>query len=139
MEANYGYGHLYLGIVLMLMTGCGTQAPPQVTNPVVDALGVQARKLNQQSEACQEDLVEYRTQHKSSTAENSCSRIGFVQVGLSGSDMAGQCLSAMIEAIPACRQWAHSYQAMITQDVGNGSRAQEEITLMETEQLEFVH
>ena len=64
MATNYRYGHLYFGIALMLMTGCGTQGTPQVANPVADALGVQARKLNQQSQACQEDLVEYRAQQE---------------------------------------------------------------------------
>ena len=139
METNYRYGHLYLGIVLMLMTGCGTQRHIEVINPVVDALGVQARKLNQQSQACQEDLVEYRVQHRSLQRRIHAVRSGFVQVGLSGSDPAGQCVTAMIEAVPACRQWAHSYQAMISQDVGNGGQAQEEITLMETQQLELAH
>jgi hypothetical protein len=136
MATNYRYGQLCFGIAMTLIAGCGTQPPPQVANPVADALRVQARKLNQQSQACQEDLAEYRAQQQALAAENPCSASGFVQVGLSRSKMTGQCLSAMIEAVPACRQWAHSYQAMITQDVGNGGRAQEEITLMESEQLE---
>jgi hypothetical protein len=139
MATNYRYGHLYFGLALMLMTGCGTQPPPPMANPVADALGVQARKLNQQSQVCQENLAEYRAQREVSAGNNSCAASGFVQVGMSGSKMTGQCLRAMIEAVPACRQWAHSYQAMVTQDVGNGSRAQEEITLMETEELELAH
>lgn len=133
MKIASSYTHLCFCAVLMLVAGCGLPSAPQVDNPVADAMRAQARELNQETQACREGVAEYRAQHRTPME---CSTGGFVQVGTSNSHAVSECISATLEAVPACRRWADSYQAMVAADGGSGDRASEEVTLMEAEVIE---
>jgi hypothetical protein len=128
------YAYRYLFAVLML-TGCALPKAPQVDNPVADALRAQARELNRQAQACQEDAAEYRAQKRAPIA---CGDSGFVEVGLSNSQIVSECVIAILMAVPACRSWADSYKANVAADAGKGG-ASEEVSLMEAEVIERGH
>jgi len=132
MEINRSYASLYFCLALMLAAGCGSPAAPQVDNPVADALRAQARELNQETQACQEGIAVYRAQARARMASDGCDSIGFEQIRLSNSSTVSQCVSETLAAVPACRRWADSYQAMVAADAG-GVRAQEETVEMEGE------
>ena len=135
MEIANSYSCLYL-CVLILLAGCGLQRAPQVDNPVADALRAQAHEFNHETQACQEGAAVYRAQQP---RPMECSEGGFVQAGLSDGHADSECISATLEAVPACRRWADSYQAMVAADEGSGDRAREEVTVMEAEVIERGH
>ena len=64
---------------------------------------------------------------------------GFVAVGIRDSHAVSECISATLEAVPACRRWADSYQAMVAADASGGDRSRDEVTLMEAEVIERGH
>lgn len=136
---NYRNEHLYFCLALLLMAGCGVGTASQVDNPVADGLRAQAHELNQESQACQEGVAEYRVQRQASLVPESCGDSGFVQAGLSYGTQASDCVGKTLAAVPACRRWADSYQAMVASDGGGGVRAQEEVSQMETQMLERNH
>jgi len=132
MRIKYSYAHLALIALSALAAGCGSQGRQQVVNPIADELRAQAHALSRQSQACREDVAEYRAQQQ---APLTCGGNGFEQVGESSYRLAGTCVVALLAAVPACRRWAHSYAATVTASVDNGSRAQNEIEEMEIEEL----
>jgi hypothetical protein len=136
MEIANSYARLYFCTVLMLVAGCGLPRAPQVDNPVADALHAQAREINHEAQACQAGAAVYRAPHRTPME---CSGGRLVQAGIGESHAVSECVSATLEAVPACRRWADSYQAMVAADGGSGDRAREEVTLMETEVIERGH
>jgi hypothetical protein len=137
MEIASSYARLYFCVVVMLAAGCGVQRSPQVDNPVADALSAQAREINHEAQACQKGAADYRAQQHTPIE---CSEgAGFVAVGIRDGHVVSECISATLEAVPACRRWADSYQAMVAADGSSDDRSREEVTLMEAEVIERGH
>ena len=118
--------------ILLFCASCESQVAPVIANPIADESRAQAHQLVLAGDACRKDASVYRQQHPQAGQCGS----GVIAIGLAQPPASDSCGTAILDAIPSCKQWDDSYRMIAGADHTKAAPTPLSIELMETKEAD---